>query len=268
VQSCSMEGSGLSWLRLDDRFHRHRKVAPLHDRVWRLHVTGLLECCANGTDGRVDRELPQTWPSVPRGKALANAIDQLVDRGLWEETESGWMIHDFLEWNISADRAEAIKKARSEAGKRGGKRSAKRKQTSKQLLEQTPSTPEANIQANFNPDPDPDPDPDPGDHDHPPTPLRVSKPETDPLTESDKRQLEVDLMAPREFVDRAVADWVAEPASPGTERFAEQWRTTVIKVVRGSWRDPRRRREILASLDPVEDTDGAIEVDETGRATA
>lgn len=82
----------MTWLKLDDRFARHRKVAPLSDRAWRLHVTALLECCAELTDGQIDKKLPSTWPSAPRGRALTDAIRELEEAGLWEPNEAGWRV--------------------------------------------------------------------------------------------------------------------------------------------------------------------------------
>lgn len=160
----SFNGSGgfsLTWLRLDDVFHRHRKVAPLSDRAFRLHVTALLECCANGTDGHIDRRLPPTWPAFRKGRALDGAIDELVEAGLWEQSEDGWLAHDFLDWNPSAAQVRAKQFVRSEAGKKGGQRTANLKQQAKQtpkpVLEQNSSNPVSKTQATSNPVPVPDP---------------------------------------------------------------------------------------------------------------
>lgn len=141
----------MSWLRLDDQFGRHRKVAPLSDRAWRLHVTALLECCANLTDGRIDRALPATWPAAPRGKALAITIGELVLAGLWEPTNDGWVAHDFLHWNPPAEEELAKRQARHAAkvaaGKAGGKKSAESRAKGKQPPSTMPSKTEAGDQA-------------------------------------------------------------------------------------------------------------------------
>jgi len=54
---------------------------------------------------------------------LKKALAELTDRGLWEETASGWLIHDFLDWNPSSAEVSAKRASRAEAGRRGGRRS-------------------------------------------------------------------------------------------------------------------------------------------------
>jgi hypothetical protein len=122
----------VTWLRLDDQIHRHEKIAPLSDRAWRLHVTAMLECCARLTDGKIARDMPVTWPAAPRGKALSKTIAELESKGLWELNDYGWMVHDFLDWNPSAEQVRETRKVRASAGQKGGKVKAKQKQTLKQ----------------------------------------------------------------------------------------------------------------------------------------
>jgi hypothetical protein len=82
------------WLRLDDGFGEHPKIVDLSDKAFRVHVLALLYCARNLTDGR----LPARYPvDVSTGR-------ELVRRGLWAPTEGGgWVIHDWSEWNPSAE---------------------------------------------------------------------------------------------------------------------------------------------------------------------
>ena len=90
----------MTWLRLDDQFHRHRKVAPLSDAAFRLHVTVMLECSNQLTDGRIDCALVPTLPRAPR--TLKRVTDELERAGLWHRDGDAWVVHDFLDWNPPA----------------------------------------------------------------------------------------------------------------------------------------------------------------------
>lgn len=93
----------MPWVRLDDRFPSHRKVALLSDRAFRLYVSALCWSAENLTEGRVtDRELPLI-ARVRGPKAVAN---ELETAGLWDRDGDGWAIHDYLEYNPSRDRVK------------------------------------------------------------------------------------------------------------------------------------------------------------------
>lgn len=109
----------MTWVRLDDRFTDHPKVAGVSDAAFRLHVSGLCWSARNLTDGNIARAIIGRL-GVPNP---AKKAAQLVDAGLWEATGDGWLIHDYLEFNpskakVEADRAKArerVNKARNKA---------------------------------------------------------------------------------------------------------------------------------------------------------
>src|SRR5690606_28272627 len=79
---------------------------------------------------------------------------------------------------------------------------------------------------------------------------RVPKPTKSPLAAKDIAQLEEDCPGmPRAFAELAIRDWLSEPSDPADLRFPRQWKTHAIKLVRGTWRTDRRRRELLAALE-------------------
>ncbi len=97
----------MPWVKLDDRFPSHRKIALLSDRAFRLHVSAICWCSQNLTDGRIsDRELTL----VAHVRGLKATAKQLEEAGLWDRTEDGWVIHDFLEYNPSREQALAERK--------------------------------------------------------------------------------------------------------------------------------------------------------------
>lgn len=155
----------MTWLRLDDQFHRHRKVAPLSDAAFRLHVTVMLECSAQLTDGRIDCALVPLLPRAPSTRAKLEKISQeLVQAGLWSRDGNSWVIHDFLDWNPSAEEVRRKREARAKAGKKGGIRSGEvrgqGKQTRSKLEAIASAKPKQNrskIEAKSNPVPVPIP---------------------------------------------------------------------------------------------------------------
>jgi hypothetical protein len=119
----------LPWVRLDDGFDDHPKVAELFllaeddqraHAALGLHMLALTYCGRKMTNGEVGRALP----SKLRGTQAQ--VDLLVAADLWEVAENpgdGWLIHDFLDYNPSREETEAaraeLSQKRSEAGKRG-----------------------------------------------------------------------------------------------------------------------------------------------------
>lgn len=90
----------MTWVRLDDRFPSHRKIALLSDRAFRMHVSALCWSAENLTDGVIqDRELRL----VAHVRNMTATARELVTNQLWVRIEGGWRIHDYLEYNPSRD---------------------------------------------------------------------------------------------------------------------------------------------------------------------
>jgi hypothetical protein len=105
----------MPWVKLDDRFPSHRKVALLSDRAFRLHVSAICWCAENLTDGRIsDRELAL----VAHIRGIKATAKQLEEAGVWDRTDEGWMIHDYLDYNPSRDQVLAERKKNAERQER------------------------------------------------------------------------------------------------------------------------------------------------------
>ncbi|MFF5609303.1 hypothetical protein ACFY65_23430 [Streptomyces cellulosae] len=105
----------MPWVKLDDRFPSHRKIALLSDRAFRLHVSAICWCAENLTDGRIsDRELAL----VTRVRGVKTTAKQLEDAGLWDRTEDGWVIHDYLDYNPSREQVLLERKKNAERQER------------------------------------------------------------------------------------------------------------------------------------------------------
>lgn len=111
----------MGWGRIDDAFDDHEKVLALLDLDEGIAAIGLWTLCFTWAHrntrkkGKTPGLLPSTLPrrfAGPRGKELAGL---LVDAGMWDVVDDGWMIHDFSDYLPDKETSEA----RSAAGKRG-----------------------------------------------------------------------------------------------------------------------------------------------------
>ena len=98
----------MPWVRLDDRFPSHRKVALLSDRAFRLYTSALCWSSENLTEGRI---LPKELPLVARIRGHKAAAAELEAAGLWDRADIGWVIHDYLEYNPDRARVQADRQA-------------------------------------------------------------------------------------------------------------------------------------------------------------
>lgn len=120
----------MSWLRLDDGFASHPKVAGLTDREFRVWVRLLLFCARYRTKGFVD--IPVVLAEV--GGLTRPMLDRLKLRGLLDQSDDperpGLIVHDWLEYNDRPDgdytAAERQARKRARDANRDGARDSTR----------------------------------------------------------------------------------------------------------------------------------------------
>lgn len=129
----------MGWVRIDDAFNDHPKFAaagPLGIAQW---LAGLAYCNRNLTDGFIPKPVAKRlldWDGVAwrmwQGELMgggddATAIDvslHLVDVGLWHDADGGFQVHDYHDFQPTAesvkaerakarDRMQAVRSARS-----------------------------------------------------------------------------------------------------------------------------------------------------------
>jgi hypothetical protein len=105
----------MPWVKLDDRFPSHRKVALLSDRAFRLHVSAICWCAENLTDGRIgDKELAL----VAHIRGIKATAKELEKAGAWDRTDDGWVIHNYLDYNPSREQVLLDRKKNAERQER------------------------------------------------------------------------------------------------------------------------------------------------------
>jgi hypothetical protein len=114
----------VSWVRLDDGFADHPKVAELDDRAFRIHVWALCYSARHLTDGFLAHEALAGCPLVTRRYTLDRAQEGLVSARLWVRRKRGFQIRDYLSFNPS--RAQVQENVRRTLSARPERENARR----------------------------------------------------------------------------------------------------------------------------------------------
>ncbi len=124
------------WLKVKADAPSNEKISGLSDAAFRLHFSIKCWCADKVTDGRFRAHVPAAMPKAPHGKKLTEAIKEIVDAGLWRATEDGYEVNDFLKYNMSRTKWEALK----EAGRKGGKLSGKSRRSKSEAPPEAPAS--------------------------------------------------------------------------------------------------------------------------------
>lgn len=117
-----------AWFRLEQGYRASAKFAEVSELAELLWVR-LIDYSASGsTDGLIPkRQAPgllnvQGWAFEGETVTIERLLDELLVAGLLEDRGSSWALHDYLEHQTSREEIEALRAARSEAGKRGARK--------------------------------------------------------------------------------------------------------------------------------------------------
>lgn len=116
------------WARFNDETNGHPKLAmagAFAELVWRRSICW---CAHQLTDGFVPAaQLAALCAGLPEAPEVL--AQRLVDaklpgrpHGLWETVPGGWLVHDFLDENLSRAEVEKQRKAKSKAGRKGARK--------------------------------------------------------------------------------------------------------------------------------------------------
>jgi hypothetical protein len=111
----------MAWVRFDDGFPEHPKVdAAGGDAAW-LHVCAISYCNRALTDGFIKRERVRL---LSDRKAPYRLAARLVEVGLWEEADGGYVVHDYHDYQPTRaevlDQQASVHAAKVRAGRAGG----------------------------------------------------------------------------------------------------------------------------------------------------
>lgn len=146
------------WVKLDDKFHGHRKTLALFDgpcpgdaiALWTLANSWCGDQLTNG-------QVPLAF--VRRSGLDKHAADELVRVELWHRTEDGYVFHDWLARNKSRDQVEKERADALERKAKGRRPSRDVRANVRAEFARTDAEPPAVVRETFTP-PDPTrPDP-------------------------------------------------------------------------------------------------------------
>jgi len=138
----------MGWVRIDDSFAQHPKVAGAGPLAMALQIAGICYCNQNLTDGFIPWAVAHrllSWeflgPQEEKGRkrfqiAVTSGmcgddvtsefvIRLLLEAGMWHEVDGGYVIHDYLDYQPSREQVLAEREQKQEAGRKGGLASAR-----------------------------------------------------------------------------------------------------------------------------------------------
>lgn len=90
----------MTWFKMDDHFDENPKVIGLSDAAYRLYVAAMCYSSRNTSDGFVP------VAQISRLGVSLGTERELVQAGLWEAANDGFVIHDYLKWQRSKGEIE------------------------------------------------------------------------------------------------------------------------------------------------------------------
>ena len=101
-----------TYIRLHDGMPGHPKVRGLSDRAFRTYIRALCYCSEYLTDGQVVKV-------VARDLGTPKVWGELIDANLVESAPNGYLMHDYLEHQRSAEEVRLLKAHRGDTGTLG-----------------------------------------------------------------------------------------------------------------------------------------------------
>lgn len=111
------------WFKVDDSFFSNPKTAMLSDEATALWLRSGSWSAQQLTDGFIPARM------VPMFRGSDDSVRELCEVGLWERDDErdGYRFHDWSDYQPDVEEVDALRRKRSEAGKRGANRRWKRK---------------------------------------------------------------------------------------------------------------------------------------------
>ena len=112
----------MAWVKLDDGFFRHDKARAAGKDGRALFVASLAYAASRRSDGFIaDTHLGVV---AAEAEVRPTVAKMLVQVGLWEVVDGGYRVHDYLDYQPSAEQVDELRQKRAAAGARGGKQAA------------------------------------------------------------------------------------------------------------------------------------------------
>jgi hypothetical protein len=131
----------MPWIKVDDHFDEHPKLAAAGPLAWSLWLAGLAYCNRNLTDGFIPWSVAAklvSWDYLDDGKPVRIYIGSrdtvseeglvtseyvivlLLEAGLWDECKGGYKVHDFDHYQPTKAVITRERAKKAAAGSAGG----------------------------------------------------------------------------------------------------------------------------------------------------
>lgn len=97
----------MPWAKFDDDLLTNPKFMTVGAEAKLLYMSSIVHCAKALTDGMVQQRVALSIARLVGISDFATASEELVDAELWEITDGGWQIHDYLEYNPSREKVLA-----------------------------------------------------------------------------------------------------------------------------------------------------------------
>lgn len=129
----------MPWVRIDDHFDQNQKIAAAGPLGMALWTAGLAYCNRQLTDGFIPRAIARTLLDfevdydgrryqlsvtsgiVGRDVDAEFCIGLLLENGLWDEVDGGYLVHDYADFQPTREQVIAEREGRHSAKAAGGK---------------------------------------------------------------------------------------------------------------------------------------------------
>lgn len=101
----------MTWVKIDDQFTDHPKIVEAGPLAAWLYVCSLTYASRYLTDGFIPDPQVRRLADL---KNVATLVQKLVDTGLWDRVANGYNVHDYLDYNPTAERVKAEREAAKE----------------------------------------------------------------------------------------------------------------------------------------------------------
>lgn len=98
----------MGWIKVATSFTRHPKALKAGPTARHLYLCSLMWAGEYDTDGAIPAYalgVLATDAGIPIDE-VQDVADKLMEVGLWERTADGWQVHDWSEWQSTADERE------------------------------------------------------------------------------------------------------------------------------------------------------------------
>jgi hypothetical protein len=127
----------MAWVKLDDQARHHRKLLSIGPTAAWLWVCGLMYCNSQkARDGLIPHEAVAVLYPISTWR---KEVRRLLDAGLWEEVSAGYVVHDYHDYQPTAEKALETSETKAAAGRLGGVRSGQARRSKNEAADEANS---------------------------------------------------------------------------------------------------------------------------------